>query len=113
MTVISDDGWCWALAWHQLGVLVVDCLPLIDLSSVQLGSLSSYVDVIQAVPQVQGLNELISGQACNISDFWITFFLRYKVLLQLEFSSWCVLLLSRILLLFSNTRFGFRYFIKN
>ena len=61
VTVISDIGWCWALAWHQLGVLIVDCLPLTDIASVQLGSMSNYFDGLQAVPKVQDLNELISG----------------------------------------------------
>ena len=68
VTVISDDGWCWALSWNQLGVLVVDCLPLIDLSLVQLGNLSNYVDGIQSVPQVQDFNQLTSGHVRNISD---------------------------------------------
>ena len=41
VTVISDDGWCWALAWRQLGVLIVDCIPLTDIDSVQLVSMSN------------------------------------------------------------------------
>ena len=34
VTVISDYGWCWDLAWRKSGVLIVDCLPLAYLSSV-------------------------------------------------------------------------------
>ena len=68
-TVISDDGWCWALAWRKLGVLIVDCLPLTDLASVQPRSMYNNVDVLQAVPQVHYLNELISGHVCNPSYF--------------------------------------------
>ena len=45
-TVISYDGWCWYLAWRQLGVLVVDYLPLTYLASVQLLSMYNYVDII-------------------------------------------------------------------
>ena len=74
VTVISDDGWCWALALRKLGVLIVYCIPLTDPDSVQLGSLSYYLDVLQAVPQLQDLNELISGHVCKISDVWIYFF---------------------------------------
>ena len=42
-TVISDDDWCRALAWRKLCFSIVDCLPLTDLSSFQLGSLYNYV----------------------------------------------------------------------
>ena len=52
VTVISYDCWFWALAWLKLGVLIVDCIPLIDLTSVQLRILSNYIYGIQAVPQV-------------------------------------------------------------
>ena len=58
VTVISDDGWCWALEWWKLGVLIVYFIPLTNIASVQLGSLCNYVDVLQAAPQVQYLNEL-------------------------------------------------------
>ena len=34
VTIIYDDDWCWYLAWRKLGVLIVDCLPLVDLDSV-------------------------------------------------------------------------------
>ena len=44
VTFISDDGWCRALAWRQLGILIVDCLPLTDIASVQLASLLNYTD---------------------------------------------------------------------
>ena len=74
VTVISDDGWCWDLAWRQLDVLVVDCIPMKDLASVQLGSLYNYVEGLQAIPQVQDLNELISGHVRNLRDICISFF---------------------------------------
>ena len=74
VTVISDDGWCWALAWRKLVVLIVDFLPLTDLASFQLVSLYNYVDGLQAVPQVQGINEIISGYVRNLGDIWIPFF---------------------------------------
>ena len=74
VTVISDDGCRWDLAWWQLGVLVVVFIPLMDLASVQLGILSNYVDGIQDVPQVHDLNELIYGHLRNISDIFIFYF---------------------------------------
>ena len=73
VTVISDVYWCWDLVWRQLDVLIVDFLRLTYLASVQLGILSNYVSGLQAVPQVQGLNELISGCVCNLSNIWISF----------------------------------------
>ena len=74
VTVISDDGWCWDLLWRKLGVLIMNCLPIMDLASVQLEIMSNYVGGLQAIPQVQDLNELISGHVCNISDVWVYFF---------------------------------------
>ena len=74
VTVISDDGWWWALAWRQLGFLIMDYLPLTDLPSVKLGSLYNYVDGLQDVPQLQDLNELIYGHVCNLSDIYVSFF---------------------------------------
>ena len=76
VTFISDDGWCWALACQKLGVLTVYDLPFMYLDSVKLGSLSNYVDGLQAVSKVQDLNDLISGHVFNIRDLWIDFFLR-------------------------------------
>ena len=54
----------------------MDCIPLTDLDSVQIVSLSNYVDGLQAVSKVQDLNDLISGHVFNIRDLWIDFFLR-------------------------------------
>ena len=76
VTLICDDGWCWDLVWRQIGVLIVDCIPLTDLASVQLEIMSNYVDGLQAVPKVQYLDELISGHVRNISDIWISFSIR-------------------------------------
>ena len=39
-----------------------------DIASVQLGTLSNYVDGIQAVTQVQDINELISDHVRNLID---------------------------------------------
>ena len=113
VTVISDDGWCWDLAWKKLGVLIVDCIPLTDLASVQLGNLSNCIDGLQALPQVQDLNEIISGRVCNLSDIWIYFLLRYTVLLQLDLSFKRVVILLRTHSLFYNPRFGLHYSINN
>ena len=52
----------------EVRCLILDFLPLTDLASVQLVSLSNHVDGLQAVPQVEDLNELISGHVCNLSD---------------------------------------------
>ena len=47
-----------------------------DLASVQIGSMSNCVDGLQDVPKLQDLNKLISRHVNNISDIWISFFLR-------------------------------------
>ena len=67
----------------------MDCIPLTDLASVQLGILSNYVDVIQAVPQVQDPNELIPGHFCVISDICISFFPKIdsRITTRIVFSS--------------------------
>ena len=57
-----------------LGFLIVDCLPLTDIASVQLGILYNYIDGLHALPQVQDINELIYGYVCNLSLIWISFF---------------------------------------
>ena len=49
-------------------------IHLTDLASVQLGNLYNYVDGLQAVPQVQDLNELIYVHFRNLSDIGISFF---------------------------------------
>ena len=67
VAVISDYCWCWYLEWLQLGVLIIGCLLLTYLASVQLGSMYNYVDGLQSVPQVQDQNELISGHVHNLS----------------------------------------------
>jgi hypothetical protein len=41
--VLSDDGWSWALAWAQLGVGLVGCLLLVDVTAMQLESLLGLV----------------------------------------------------------------------
>ena len=94
VTVISDDGWCWVLSWRQLGALIVYCLPLKDIVSVQLGSLYNYVGELQPIHQVQDLNELISGHVLNISDIWISFFTKIDILIttRLVFSTCCATL---------------------
>ena len=67
----------------------MDCIALTDLASVQLGILSNYVDVIQAVPQVQDPNELIPGHFCVISDICISFFPKIdsRITTRIVFSS--------------------------
>jgi hypothetical protein len=30
--VVSGDGWCWALAWRQLGIAIVNCYALSGLA---------------------------------------------------------------------------------
>ena len=91
VTVISDDGWRWGLACRQLGVLIVDVITLTNISSVQLGSLSNYIDVLQAVSQVQYLNEIISVHVRNLSDIWIYFLTKLDSLIttRLLFSASC------------------------
>ena len=68
VTIIYDDGWCWALIGRKLSFLILDCLPLKDIASVQLVSMSNYIDVLQSVPQVKGPNEHIYGHVHNLSD---------------------------------------------
>ena len=53
-----------------------------DLTSVQLGSLSNYVDGLLAVYQLQDLNELTSGHVRNLSDIWIYFFTKLDILIK-------------------------------
>ena len=81
VTVTSDDGWCWALEWQKLGVLIMGCIHLMDIASFQLGVLSNYVDGIQAVLQVQHLNEHISGNVHMLNDIWISFFSKIYILI--------------------------------
>ena len=52
----------------------MDCISLTNIASVQPGSMSKYIDLIQAIYQVQDQSELISGRVCNLSDIWISFF---------------------------------------
>ena len=67
----------------------MDCIPLTDLDSVQIVSLSNYVDGLQAVPQVKDLSEIISGHVRNISDIWISLFTKIDSLIttRLVFSA--------------------------
>ena len=67
------------------------CIPLTDIASVQLGILSNYVDGLQAAPQVQDLNELISGHVRKLSDIWISFFSKIDSLIttRLVFPACC------------------------
>ena len=50
--VISDDGWSWLLAWAQLGVETIRCVPFSGLALEQLqglqahGSLSKLIQVV-------------------------------------------------------------------
>ena len=54
--------------------MILDCLHLTGIYSFKLGSMSNYVDGLQALPQVQDLNEFIFGHVRNLSDVWIYFF---------------------------------------
>jgi len=36
IVVVCDGGWSWALAWVEMGVLQVDCLPLTLLARIYL-----------------------------------------------------------------------------
>ena len=67
------------------------CLPMADLTSVQLGSLSTYVYGLQDIPQVEDLNELIYGDVRNISDIWISFFTKIDSIITtiLVFTACC------------------------
>jgi hypothetical protein len=40
--VLSQGSWCWALAWAQLGVGLVNCVPLSDAATLSLGLLRSH-----------------------------------------------------------------------
>jgi hypothetical protein len=40
--VLSQGSWCWALAWAQLGVGLVHCVPLSDAATLSLGLLRSH-----------------------------------------------------------------------
>ena len=40
--MISNDGWSWVLAWAQLGVHKVSCIPLGELALQQLKLLESH-----------------------------------------------------------------------
>ena len=62
-----------------------------DLTSVQLGSLSTYVYGLQDIPQVEDLNELIYGDVRNISDIWISFFTKIDsiIITRLVFPACC------------------------
>ena len=100
VTIISDDNWCWDLAWRKLGVWIVDCIPLMDLASVQLGIMSNYFDGLQAVPQVQYLNEFIYVHVLKISDIWISFFSKIDSIITTRhvFLSCCVTLKNDVTL---------------
>ena len=67
------------------------CLPLADLSSVQLEILSNYIYGIQAAPHVQDLNKLISVHFRHLSDIWISFFTKIDSLITtiLVFTACC------------------------
>ena len=54
--VLSNDGWSWVLAWAQLGVLCIRCIPLSEKSLIQL-------DAVKAV--LGGTVEVICS---NIDD---------------------------------------------
>ena len=43
IVVISDDGWSWALAWAQLGVWSIRCVPLVELAAQQLSLLDTHL----------------------------------------------------------------------
>jgi len=50
ITVVSDDGWCWAIAWAQLGVKQMNCVALTERSRQQLSNvervLSGMVEIV-------------------------------------------------------------------
>ena len=82
-------------------------IPLTDLTSVQLGSLSNYVDGLKSVSQVQGINELVSGHIRNLSDIWISFLTKIDSLIttRLVFLASCDTLNNTFIIFQYKSRF--------
>jgi hypothetical protein len=58
--VVSEDGWSWALAWAQLGVVQVSCVPVSDLAVRQLVVLQKH-HALSMVVRVADWSELQSS----------------------------------------------------
>jgi hypothetical protein len=71
--VISNDGWSWALAWRQLGVLIVSCYPLSELSSKHLLELSRHVPGLIKAQGLDSQTRIGSGHIGSFTDQWREF----------------------------------------
>jgi hypothetical protein len=66
--VISDDGWSWALAWRQLGVLFFSCYPLSKLASNQLIELSRHVPGLIKAQGLDSQTRIVCGNIGSFTD---------------------------------------------
>jgi hypothetical protein len=71
--VISDDGWSWALAWRQLGVLIFSCYPLFELARKQHLELSRHVPGLIKAQGLDSQTRIISGHIGSFTDHWKEF----------------------------------------
>jgi hypothetical protein len=71
--VISDDGWSWALAWRQLGVLIVSFYPLQELASKQLLEISRNVPGLIKAQGLDSQTSIVSGHIGSFTDHWKEF----------------------------------------
>jgi hypothetical protein len=71
--VISNDGWSWALAWRQLGVLIVSFYPLQELASKQLLEISRNVPGLIKAQGLDSQTIIVSGHIGSFTDHWKEF----------------------------------------
>jgi hypothetical protein len=74
INVVLDEGWCWDLAWRQLGVVVIYCLPLTAKANEQLERLCLAIEGIKVVAQLKDDTEVMSVNVEEFSEAWSLFF---------------------------------------